>query len=155
MTAASIQNQRKQFRDAQRRFHQLATAMPNHARAAEADLAAIYNQAAAAAAEGKSQDKEELAEYRQMLENHLATWPQSPTSGQVAWWLGRLCQHDGQWSAAIAAFRRIPPDHAQYAAAVEAAALAYERLLDQARAAGKPDPKDGPASCRLAQAGDG
>ncbi len=139
MTAAGIQNQRKQFRDARRRFHELAATMPSHRRAAEADLAAIYDQAAAAAAEGKSQDPQVLAEYRQMLENHLTAWPQSPTSGQVAWWLGRLDRARRPAWAAVAAFRRVPPEHPQYAAAVEAAATAYQRLLDQARAAGKPD----------------
>ena len=86
-------------------------------------------------------DKATLAEYRQLLEHHLRTWPQAPSAGQVAWWLGRLYDHDGQWSDAIAAFRRVPPGHAQYAAAVEGAARAYQRLLDRARAAGKPDPR--------------
>ena len=140
-TAASIQNQRKQFRDAQRRFDQLATAMPKHPRAAEAHLAAIYNQAAAAAAEGKQTTTATLAEYRQLLEHHLITWPHAASAGQVAWWLGRLYEHDGQWADAVAAFRRVPPEHAQYAAAVEGAARAYQRLLDRARAAGKPDPQ--------------
>jgi hypothetical protein len=140
-TAASIQNQRKQFRDAQRRFDQLAAAMPKYPRAAEAHLAAIYNQAAAAAAEGKQADEASLTEYRQLLEHHLSTWPQAPSAGQVAWWLGRVYEHDGQWSAAKDAFRRVPPEHAQYAAAVEGAARAYQRLLDRSRAAGKPDPQ--------------
>ncbi|HEX4143816.1 MAG TPA: tetratricopeptide repeat protein [Pirellulales bacterium] len=140
-TAASIQNQRKQFRDAQKRFDQLATALPKHPRAAEAHLAAIYNQAAAAAAEGKQSDEAVLTEYRQMLERHLSTWPQTPSAGQVAWWLGRLYEHEGQWSEAKATFRRVPPEHPQYAAAVEGAARAYQRLLDRARTAGKPDPQ--------------
>jgi len=138
-TAASIQNQRKQFRDAQRRFDQLATSLPKHPRAADAHLAAIYNQAAAAAAEGKQADEQVLTEYRQMLEHHLSTWPQAPSVGQVAWWLGRLYEHDGQWADAKNAFRRVPPEHAQYAAAVEGAARAYQRLLERSRAAGKPD----------------
>ena len=85
--------------------------------------------------------KQTLNEYRQLLEHHLATWPQAPSTGQVAWWLGRLYDHDGDWPEAIATFRRVPPGHAQYAAAVEGAARAYQRLLDHARAAGKPDPE--------------
>ncbi|HEY1785414.1 MAG TPA: hypothetical protein VGG30_07680, partial [Pirellulales bacterium] len=140
-TAASIQNQRKQFRDAQRRFAQLAAAMPKHPRAAEAHLAAIYNQAAAAAGEGKQTDEASLAEYRQLLEHHLNTWPGAPSTGQVAGWLGRLYEHDGQWSEAAAAFRRVPPEHAQYAAAVDGAARAYQRQLERSRATGKPDPQ--------------
>jgi hypothetical protein len=139
MTAASIQHQRKQFRDAQHRFQQLATAMPNHPRAAEAHLAAIYDQAAGAAAAGKSQDPATLAEYRQLLEYQLLSWPKALSAGQAAWWLGRLCEHDGQWREAILAFRQVPPEHAQYAAAVEATAKAYQRVLDQSRAMGKPD----------------
>ncbi len=139
--AASIQNKRKQFRDSQRRFAELAAAMPKHPRAAEAHLAAIYNQAAAAAAEGKQEDKQTLAEYRHLLEEHLLSWPQAPSTAQVAWWLGRFYDHDGQWSEAITAFRRVPPEHPQYAAAVEGASRAYQRVLERSRAAGKPDPE--------------
>ncbi len=133
-TAAAIENQRKHFPDASHRFAELATAMPDNPKAAEAHLAAIYN-----AAEAAQTDKQPLDEYRKLLQAHLAGWPQSPTVGLAAMWLGKLHEHDHQWQDAALAYRAVPRDHPNYAQAVEAAARSCDRLLAAARAAGKPD----------------
>ncbi len=146
-TAAAIENQRKHFHAAQERFGQLAVAMPDHPKAAEAHLAAIYN-----AAEAAQADKRPLDEYRQLLEAHLAGWPQSPTVGQAAMWLGKLREHDQKWQLAAAAYRAVPRDHANYAEAVEAAARSYDRLLAAQRAAGKPDEEQAREAVRWLEA---
>ena len=94
-TAAAVENQRKHFQDASHRFAQLASVMPDHPKAAEAHLAAIYN-----AAEAAQADQQPLDEYRKLLAAHLAGWPQSPTVGLAAMWLGKLDEHDHLWQAA-------------------------------------------------------
>ncbi|HTU27169.1 MAG TPA: hypothetical protein VMF30_17310, partial [Pirellulales bacterium] len=60
--------------------------------------------------------------------------------GQVAWWLGRVDEHDRQWAEAAQVFRLVPADNPQHAAAVESAARAYQRVFDRERSAGKLDP---------------
>jgi hypothetical protein len=134
LAAAAIEHQRQHFHDARLRFQRLALAMPKHPKAAQAHLAAIYDEAAAAQA-----DKNPLDVYRQLLAEHMATWPESANLGQVAVWLGKLCEHDRRWQAAADAYRAVPREQAQYADAVLAAANCYERLLAEQRAAGHAD----------------
>ncbi len=133
-TAAAIENQRKHFQAAADRFARLALDQPEHAKAAEAHLAAIYN-----AAEAAQSDKQPLDEYGRLLDEHLAHWPKSPTVGQVALWLGKLREHDQKWQQAATAYRAVPRDQANYAEAVEDAARSYDRLFAAQRVAGKAD----------------
>ena len=137
LTAGAIENQRKHYEAASRRFEALALAMPAQAKAAEAHLAAIY-----AAAQAAQADKKPLDDYARLLEAHLAGWPQAPSVGQVAFWLGQLREHDRAWQQAARAYRSVPREHAQFAAALSGAARSYDRLLAAQRAAGKADPAE-------------
>jgi tetratricopeptide (TPR) repeat protein len=133
-SAATIQRERQDYRDAIDRYRKLALLAPREPRAAEAHLLAVH--CAAQLAQRDSQPK--LAEYERLLREHVATWPQGPTAAQAWWWLGRLDEHDQIYADAIRAFRNVPADDPRYAAAVEASGRCYAGWLLQLRQANKP-----------------
>ncbi len=77
----------------------------------------------------------------------MRLWPTSPTLGQAAWWLGQSRESGRRFEAAIEAYRRIPPGHAQFLAGIDATARALRSAL-----AAKPAE---PRSDRRALAADG
>lgn len=129
-TAAAIEQELHHHGQAAQRFRELAIAAPDHARAAEAHLLAIYNTAQAAKDESKQSDELASSEqYLTLLDEHLATWPKSPTANQARMWQGRLAERDEQWAEAVAAYRAIAADAPQATEAVTAAGRVYRRWL--------------------------
>lgn len=132
-TAAAIEQQLKKHAAAAGRFRQLALGAPRHNRAGEAHLLAIYNSALAA----DKNDKDAVNDYRDLLREHIAEWPRSPTADQVRLWLGELCERERGWSDAIDAYRGVRFDGPQATAAVEGLARSYRRWLADLSAAGE------------------
>jgi len=121
--AATLEHDRQHHAPAATRYRRLALEQSDHARAAEAHLLAIFHAGQGASARGS------LDGYRQLLEEHLAQWPMSPTAGEAAWRLGLVHEHLRQWPEAIGAYRRVPRAHARMPTAAEATARCYEAWL--------------------------
>lgn len=132
-TAAAIEQELHHHQQAALRFRELAIAAPDHARAAEAHLLAIYNTAQAAKDESKQSDEPTSSseQYLTLLKEHLATWPRSPTANQARMWQGRLAERDEQWADAVAAYRAVTADARQATEAVTAAGRVYRRWLSE------------------------
>ncbi len=130
--AATIESQRHHDRAAADRYRTLAIALPDHPQAAEAHLLAIHS----AAQQAQQQQPPKLDQYEQLLREHVATWPKSPTASQAWWWLGRLKEHEHAWQEAARALCHVQADHPQYAQAVEAAGRCYDAQLAEFRHAG-------------------
>lgn len=138
-TAAAIEQELHHHPQSAQRFRELAIATPDHARAADAHLLAIYNTAQAAKDESnQSAETTSSEQYLTLLEEHLATWPRSPTANQVRVWQGRLAERDEHWADAVAAYRAIAADAPQAAEAVEAAGRVYRRWLSELAANQQP-----------------
>lgn len=138
-TAAAIEHQAGHLREALDRYRSLALSAPAHAKASQAHLLAAYDAAQLTQQQPAEARAATLAEFQQLLEEHLRTWPEAPTAGQAAWWLGQLQEQARSWSAAVNAYKTVPPGHAQFAAAVEATARCYDAWLEELRLAGTPD----------------
>ena len=115
-TAASIEHRRKQHDTARDRFRRTAMAYPEHARAAQAHLLALFNAAQLVRGGGKAA----LDQYVELLEEHLAAWPSAETAAQANIWLGNVRRAHGDWSMAIQRYRDVPPDSPLFTKAIDA-----------------------------------
>jgi len=132
-TAATIEHRRGRHQEAMSRYHRLATATPNHPKASEAHLLAIYHAGQIA----RQQPSGSLAQYIALAEEHLATWPDSSTADEVRWCLGRSQEYRREWQKAIEQYQAISPGYARFAEAVEAVERCYRVLLDECATTGR------------------
>jgi len=95
-------------------------------------LLAIYNSTQAAKTEQVSPD-----EFRSLLNEHLAAWPDEASANQARFWLGRLNERERKWADAIAVYQGVASDHPQFAEAVEATMRCYRARLDEQAASGQ------------------
>jgi hypothetical protein len=132
--AAQLEQRQRHFREASDRLRVLALGGPEHPRASEAHLLAIHN----AAQQARSEPAAPLDAYRQLLVEHLTTWPDAATAAQARSWLGRLYEHEGNDAAAIEVLRQIKSDAPRFVEVVEALGRVYQRALGRLRAQGRP-----------------
>jgi len=137
-TAATIEHRRRRHRKALNRYRQLALAMPNQPKAAEAHLLAVYHAGQMA---GQEKSPDSLAEYVGLMQEHLRTWPRGSSADQVRRQLGQLRQNQGDWQNAIAAYSGISADYPQYHKVIEDMGRCYRAWLDRRKAAGEPTEK--------------
>jgi len=130
-TAAAIEQDRERHAQAAKRFRRLALSTPRHPKAGESHLLALYNTSQATPTDHVTSD-----EYRSLLNEHLATWPESASANQARVWLGRLHESEHRWADAIAVYQGVAPDHPQYVETVEATLRCFRRQLAQKAAAG-------------------
>jgi len=133
--AATIEHQRRRHDEARDRYHRLAMATPDHPKAADAHLLAIYH----AAQIVKDQPQPSLDRYTALLQEHLRTWPNGPTADRARRRLGRLHELQRDWQAAIRAYQAISPGDPEYLPVVEAVERSYRAWLAEQKAAGKPN----------------
>lgn len=107
-TAAAIERSRKRHAEAADRLLQLAAALPDHPRAGEAHLAAVFETAELLRA--ATDARELLARYRQLLDEHVTRWPADATTPQAYYLLGLLKRSGGDEPGAAAAFAKVVPD---------------------------------------------
>ena len=119
----------KRFAQSAERLRALAMALPQHERASQAHLLAIQS----AAQEARRHDPPRLDSYKQLLHEHVTSWPESATAAQAWWWLGRLEEHQGAWQEAIRAYKSIKPESDHFADAVNAIGRCYEAALADLR----------------------
>jgi TolA-binding protein len=124
-TAAALEHQRQHSAAALRRFRELALSLPEHPRAAESHMLAIHH----ASLQARSLRADDVAQYAALLHEHVEQWPDSSTSAEAWWHLGRLHQFQRQWAEAIVAYRQVPPEHARFAEAVAALGECVVRRL--------------------------
>lgn len=137
-TAAAIEQQRGRYAAAAARFLQLTGAYPSHPRGAEAHLARIYNTAQSLAAlKDAAALQAGFQSYGEMLDVHVKTWPDHPTTAQARIWLGRLRQQQRDWPAAISAYSGVPPTDARALDAVAALGSCLQRYFAAELAAGR------------------
>lgn len=117
--------------EAATQYRAAALADPQHPRAAEAHLQAVYLAAHPPA------DSPDPATCQAWLEEHLRTWPDAATAMQARLWLGRLLELQGDYQQAAAAYEQVPLDDRLGREALAGAVRAYDLLLSQAAQAGK------------------
>ncbi len=132
-TAAAIEQKRARYAEAMARYREVALDMPSQPKAAEAHMVAIY-----CAAQLARSDPAQLERLGPLLAEHISAWPQSSTADEARWQLGRLRQQEGDWPAAIAAFRAVSPAYAGYEKVIAAAEQAWLALIEARQAAGEP-----------------
>jgi hypothetical protein len=112
--AALIEQKRNRLESYTKRLRQLATRLKLHPPASSVHLQAIQG--------SYQQLKDETRDrsgYRQLLEEHLAHWPQSLTASQARVWLGNELRRDGQLEQAIEIYQGVSVEFAQYVAVLE------------------------------------
>ena len=132
--AAAIEHTRQNHAEAIRRFRELAVSNRDQPRAPQAHLLAAYH-AAQLARTGKT---DALEAYANLLGEHLENWPTGPAADEARLRLGRLQEHRAEWQAAVAAYRGISPDYAEYPRVLDALAGCYRHWLGQMQAEGQP-----------------
>jgi hypothetical protein len=127
-TAAAIERSRRRHDVAAVRLLKLVAALPDHARAPEAHLAAVYE--TADTLREATADGELLAGYSKLLEEHVRRWPLDPTATQAWHLLGLLRRQQGHKAEAAAALEKSLPQPlpATPSPAVRGAAWAAVRL---------------------------
>jgi tetratricopeptide (TPR) repeat protein len=115
--AALVEQERSNAASASARFERLAVELKEHSQAAEAHLQAIWNKA-----QQLRGDEAAAASYVALLGDHLARFPDSPTSDQVRLWLGAWWEARGEWSAAMDAYCEVRPESTLAQSALTAAA---------------------------------
>ncbi len=141
LQAAALLHQSGQHAAALSAFQAVIRADPNGPRAAQASWLAIVN-----AAQLTREQSDFAPQYDQLLQNHLQQWPDDPTTNQVRLWTGRLRQQQADLPAAIAIWKAIPPDFAEWPIVQSSIRAAYVRQLT--------DPRTAPSSVeRLAREG--
>lgn len=132
-SAAQIREERQDLVEAMKRFRELSSNQPTHPRAGDVHLQAVWM----AAERARQQQSGALEDYIALLNEHLEYWPHASSSDTARWWLGRLKEHIGDWSAAVIAYRDISMDFASHKAAIRAADRCWMRWLDERRSAGE------------------
>jgi len=132
-TAAAIEHRRERHDQALGRFRRLALASPQHAKAPNAHLLAVYH--AAQLVRVKSPGAQD--HYVALLNEHLQNWPRQSTADEARAQLARLREHQGDWQGAIAAYRAVSPGADNFADAVAGADRCYRAWLAARKAAGQ------------------
>lgn len=134
LSAAQLEQGQQHFAEAAKRFRALAMSARQHPRAAEAHLLAVH----CAAQEARQQQLPQLDQYEQLLDEHLATWPDAATASQARSWLGRLHEQRGEYAKAIDVLSRVKNDAPPFGEAVKAMGRCYESWLAELRQQGRP-----------------
>ena len=132
--AAAIEQERKQFAAAADRFRQVALASPKLPQAAEAHLLAIYDLGQVA----RDGDDTALQRSVKLLDEHLATWPQSTSASRAHLWRARVYEHERNWKAANEQFAAVAASSTDANEAVAGLARTYQEWLIELRAARQP-----------------
>lgn len=106
-TAAAVERSRKHHAEAADRLLQLAAALPDHPRAGEAHLAAIFE--TAELLRTATDAREPLARYAQLLDEHVTRFPADATTPQAYYLLGLLKRRQGETASAATAFAKALP----------------------------------------------
>ena len=130
--AALVDQQLARHDAARDRLRSVALANSSSPRAAEAHLLAAWN-----AAQVAQDDSLAVDAYVSILSEHVATWPESPTSDTARLWLGRLFEHQQKWFQAAEAYGAISSEAQSFDEAVAASARATERWLAERKAQGE------------------
>jgi len=134
-TAAAIEQEQKHFAVAADRFREAAIAQPKLAKAADAHLLAIYNWGQHAQTD---KAPTAIARYTELLEEHLAKWPDALSADRARVWLGRVRDREGHWPAAAEQYAAVRPTSEAAGEALEGLARAQQAALAQLRSADKP-----------------
>jgi hypothetical protein len=105
--------------------------LSNQPQAPEAHLLAAWN-----AAQGSQADPSALAEYADVLAEHIQLWPQAKTADTARIWLGRLRESQGDGAGAVAAYQGVSRGAAPYADALQGAARCWSQRLSELRSRG-------------------
>ncbi len=131
--AAAIEHARNRHAEALRRFRELAARHPEHARAAAVHMLAVHH----AAQVGREGNTDALDTYAALLAEHLERWSAGETADEAHLRLGQLEEHRRHWQPAIAAYRGVSTDYAEYPRVLDALARCYRAWLAQLRGEGE------------------
>lgn len=135
LAAALIERRRDRRTEAIRRQRELSTSLRDQAKAPSVHLQATLDMAQVA----RDGTRQSLEHYVTLLQEHIELWPDEATSDKARLWLGRLHEHQHNWSAAIEAYSGVGVDDQQkFLAALDHSAHCYNQLLTQARDSGDP-----------------
>jgi len=126
-TAGVIEHKRKNLRGVIDRFRAVALAIPKHEQAAATHWFATRNAADLA----KQQEPIDLTEYLALVDEHVNTWPSSPTADEARWWRGTLAESRREWPSAIAAFQAITPSFKAFDQAIAATERCWRVQLEE------------------------
>ena len=126
-TAGRIQHDLGRSTDALNRFRTLALDHSTHSQAGDIHLWAIVNAAELA----RKKDPPSMELYAKLLSEHLERWPHTSSADTARWWLGRLLEHQSNWTAAVDAYAGVSAESARFADAVAACGHCWMRVLEQ------------------------
>jgi len=131
--AATIEHSRDRHAEALDRYRRIATATPDHRKAAAAHELAIYH-----AGWLVQSQQGRLEDYAALLREHVRIWPGEPTADRVRRRLGHLCEYQRRWKEAVETYQQVSRNHAEFLRVVEAVERCYRAWLGELKAAGRP-----------------
>jgi len=131
--AGLVEHTRKRHEQAAQRLRELGRTMQEHAEAPDAHRLAAWN-----AGQWAKDDPNGLAEFVDILNEHVRLWPQGETSDMARLWLGRLKEGERDWETAIEAYQAISSEHGHLEEAVRGAARCWAVRLESLKAKGDP-----------------
>ncbi len=133
--AATIEYQRDNLPAALARYHLLADTLKTHPKSAQAHLLATVC-AAKLARDGKA---ESLANYGQLLTEHIDHWPNAASADKARIWLGKLYEFQRNWGEAARIYEKVSTqDPTLFDKAVRAADRCWQQHLNQLASENKP-----------------
>lgn len=135
--SALVHQQRKDHAAAAAVLREFSMGMSQHKDAAKAHLLAAWN-----AAQAARTDNTLLADYAELLDEHLRAWPSDPTIATAGLWLGKLKEGQRDWPAAAAAFLRVPHGTESFDEALRGAVRCQTARLEGLQTANEPTADD-------------
>ena len=133
LTAARIESDRGQDEAAIQLWRESSLQRAQHPEAPHAHWLAI---GAAARKSAALLPAAAMKQYEQLLEEHLAHWPNADTTQPARWWLGQLREHRGDLADALEMYQLIPADAVEAIDAVGAIGRCWTQWLAQQQRAG-------------------
>ena len=128
MMQGSVQVQSGQWSAAEQTFSNFLTRLPQHPRAADADLLRIY---ALGRREQQEMTPPALSQLPGALADHIRRYQSSPTRWEANWMLGLHSEQAGDGQNALARYAEIPRDHGRFLDAGRRRLALFPRILER------------------------
>ena len=134
LAAAAIKQSQQKWSEAASRYRRAALASSTHADAAVAHRTAVVCRSQAIRQSTDADAAEAWQAYFALLDEHLATWPNTPSATELRWWLIDALTARREWLRVAKVLAQTPATDARHGESQTRLANAWTRRLSQVSA---------------------